>query len=896
MSGYIGSSNKKIKRAWLGVPDKNDIRINPETGKPYFAVKKKVIRKAWIGDVINVPKIVLNSEDYYDLTENTFLPFQLKNRSAISCNNKFMYIIPDAYHMYKFDGTNFIEKQPPVFSVDRDRVLEESIKLSYTSYNGSPTILYMIYVTADNNLEFSVYNIQNESWISQNNHYIQVVDPSHPTEGYDILGHYVGISYNGYNEYYLGENGSVSSRTAKWSPADVGFNFKFLDFHKSEPYSTNTDLVVSGTSIKYYKNGASHKIVTLPYTFDSDSWAGAIAEKIYICFSNGKCYSYNPTHDNNYRIEGDDRDLYNDGIYSFLKEEIDLPYKPSKTSFSFFNNGLYMLGGTNGKEFNNYYIKIPWVTLRSGPQWPLNSTLVVHNEKVHMLGGPSGRSTQHIEFGIGLYGDNCYKTTNTIQHNNIPYIIQGDDEAVSYNNSIYVFKSAAILYKCDENYNWSQVSTPFGSLNTGSISVYNGKIHIIGKNVHYTYDEESWVQQTPIDSFIKATVNYRDKLYCICSSTSAYDDYKIYSWDDEEWEYVCDTPFTRVYGTNNQIVVLNNKIHFIAFGTSDLWPSDNYNWYREHVSWDGENWNLESYLTDIADYYPCSVVYDNKIILATANINGWWVYSDDKELIWSDHFSLPYIYSKNGSSIMHNGNINILGGDRGSFSHYSYNKTLNKWSKVSLLPYSFKDGSVVVYDNKIHILGGSDYKQTHYSLTDSSWSSESNIPYDFYKGSAVVHNNKIHILGGYDASDKHYSWDGSSWSEESVLPSPFVSGSAAVYNGYIHILGKDLINNLYFKKFVSGSWIDLVVPSDIVIDSLENLNGVLYAFRKNAQTGRINGVYKYSNGNWSIAGVDLDLFDAYIIGIDSTDFYYCAINNENDKPRLMVTNLNHDFS
>ena len=69
---------------------------------------------------------------------------------------------------------------------------------------------------------------------------------------------------------------------------------------------------------------------------------------------------------------------------------------------------------------------------------------------------------------------------------------------------------------------------------------------------------------------------------------------------------------------------------------------------------------------------------------------------------------------------------------------------------VSTLPYSFYNGSAVVLNDEIHILGcgsSSNYK-SHYKYNGTSWVSVSTLPYDFSQGSAVVYNNDIHILGG----------------------------------------------------------------------------------------------------------------------------------------------------
>ena len=157
--------------------------------------------------------------------------------------------------------------------------------------------------------------------------------------------------------------------------------------------------------------------------------------------------------------------------------------------------------------------------------------------------------------------------------------------------------------------------------------------------------------------------------------------------------------------------------------------------------------------------------------------------------------TLPY-YFHNGSAVVLNNEIHILGSSDDSTytKHYKYNGT--SWESVSTLPYYFYEGSAVVLNNEIHILGSGysnssgthSYAKYHYKYDGTSWESVSTLPYNFYNGSAVVLNNEIHILGSYDSSNhtKHYKFNGSSWVNVSTLPFEFRNGFAVVLNGEIH--------------------------------------------------------------------------------------------------------------
>ena len=124
---------------------------------------------------------------------------------------------------------------------------------------------------------------------------------------------------------------------------------------------------------------------------------------------------------------------------------------------------------------------------------------------------------------------------------------------------------------------------------------------------------------------------------------------------------------------------------------------------------------------------------------------------------------------------------------------------------VSTLPYGFSQGSAVVLNDEIHIMGSYNGATSHYKYNGTSWESVSTLPYNFYEGSAVVLNDEIHIMGSdyYNGSDrlytnKYYKFNGSSWAKVRTLPYSFYGGSAVVYNNEIHILGSDDGN--YQKK------------------------------------------------------------------------------------------------
>lgn len=181
---------------------------------------------------------------------------------------------------------------------------------------------------------------------------------------------------------------------------------------------------------------------------------------------------------------------------------------------------------------------------------------------------------------------------------------------------------------------------------------------------------------------------------------------------------------------------------------------------------------------------------------------------------------LPYNFY-NGSAVVLNNEIHILGGEGNLKKHYKWNGS--NWVSVSTLPYNFYRGSVVVLNNEIHILGTSYTGDTtkHYKWNGTSWTSVSTLPYDFYGGSAVVLNNEIHILGCAPnvSRTKHYKWNGSRWTSVSTLPVQYVRNPAVVLNNEIHIFGSitdSSYNTTRFHyKWNGSSWQSLNIASSL---------------------------------------------------------------------------------
>ena len=208
--------------------------------------------------------------------------------------------------------------------------------------------------------------------------------------------------------------------------------------------------------------------------------------------------------------------------------------------------------------------------------------------------------------------------------------------------------------------------------------------------------------------------------------------------------------------------------------------------------------------------------------------------------------TLPYNFY-NGSAVVLNNEIHILGGNGKRTAHYKWNG--KSWVQVSTLPYNFEHGGCVVYNNEIHILGttfDSSYYKAHYKWNGTSWEEVSTLPFDLYYGSAVVLNNEIHILGGNGGYTKHYKYNGSTWTEVSTLPYEFYQGCAVVYNNEIHILGGRAYKEHY--KYDGTSWIKVsTLPYEFYQGCAVVYNNEIHILGGN---GGYTKHYKYDGTSW----------------------------------------------
>ena len=222
-------------------------------------------------------------------------------------------------------------------------------------------------------------------------------------------------------------------------------------------------------------------------------------------------------------------------------------------------------------------------------------------------------------------------------------------------------------------------------------------------------------------------------------------------------------------------------------------------------------------------------------------------------LKWGDSqlSTLPYNFY-NGSAVIYNNEIHILGGTDGATKHYKFNGT--SWISVSTLPYDLINGCAVVFNNEIHIMGGNGSPKGHYKFNGTSWISVSNIGLDFLNGSAVIYNNEIHIIGGTYTIRMHYKFNGTSWVSVSNTLSPIYGSSAVVCNNKIHVMGSGDGNNSRSHYIFDGSyWSALAtrLPYDFSYSSSVAINNEVHIIGS-SYSNNYKSHYKFNGSIWSI--------------------------------------------
>lgn len=348
---------------------------------------------------------------------------------------------------------------------------------------------------------------------------------------------------------------------------------------------------------------------------------------------------------------------------------------------------------------------------------------------------------------------------------------------------------------------WTEESElPFNLTMDNRAVVYDEKIHVLGwksgLDAHYSWDGTSWEQESelPYNLYGGCVATYNNKIHII----GGYDEWgyskKHRVWDGTSWEEEVDVPY--LIGQDSLCVIFNGKLRILAGSSVAPYKKDPGSAYY-HYSWDDFIWARE---LDLDFSQPSkAVVCDNKLFIYEYNNYKSYLNLNN---VWTKISKVTPYNVEGASMINYHDQINLLGGDQLRGQNV-WNATENRWQEIKLPNLKdFYNGSAIIFDNKIHILGGTVDPRMHYSWdmdTDTLiWEEESRLPYDFNDGSksgsvaSVIYDDKIHIFGGRTASIRrnHYSWDGTVWTAEELLPyTGLAMGDVVIFRNQIHVLG-----------------------------------------------------------------------------------------------------------
>lgn len=501
------------------------------------------------------------------------------------------------------------------------------------------------------------------------------------------------------------------------------------------------------------------------------------------------------------------------GMYSWdginWRRELDTPYQFGSSvrlpgCVVVYNNKIHILGGINSEDLKKHYSY-------DGTKWVSESTLpkqaipgyyaaCVSNDRIYLIVKETSALTKYAYAYDGTEWTNIDMGYTSDYSNPVSMISLYDDYGGP--EVLYAFFSDGdILMKYFGQYaSWQRTYKELSNTNPSNVIVYNNSAHFLNDTDHISVifklssgklDITVKTEPTLPESMThRPGIIYNDVFYIF---TRTY----IYHLNDQNWitneNYTLPKPFY-----NGSAVVYDEKIHILG--------GDEYS--KDHYSFDGINWSLESNMGFTPrEKNESALLYNNKIYIPGIEQNDSYRFYYFDNGSWIKGPIIPTISERSmkiNCMIVYNNKIHIFGGAWYTYTdydkHYSYDGT--EWVEENDLENGTgtESSSIVVYNNKIYIIGGRNELSVPYlkmieiyydDINSKYIQNEINIPYQFISGAAVVYHDKIHIFGGSygNTGRNHYSYDGVKWKKEFDLPYDFSNGSAVVYKDEIYLLG-----------------------------------------------------------------------------------------------------------
>ena len=494
---------------------------------------------------------------------------------------------------------------------------------------------------------------------------------------------------------------------------------------------------------------------------------------------------------------------------------------------------------------NNYKNILTTIQLENLPISYENSSSVIYNDELHILGGDGVIEYEDIYYTYDFTTSECSK------YKNLPCYYAS--KFFEYNDEIHVFgldktTDEYTHYKLN-NEEWITVSLLPYDNDDMSIIIYNDEIHILGgydssyRKAHYKWNGSEWIEVStlPHDFYNGSAVVYNNEIYIIGGTSSTNKSFYKYNEGTLEWTSVSELPYEF---SRNGAIVYNNEIHILGDADSDV----------AHYKWNGSEWITLNDLPD--DYGSDSSCYIRNDALEIKTEYDYSYTYDDKNDQWIENEDL--YFGTYDPLLLHDDKMFIMLTGSNEFyeflrSHYKWNGS--EWIEVSKLPYDFYNGCAVVYNNEIHILGTYNYEfcTSHYKFdtTTSTWISVSILPYPVSKASTLVFNDELYVLGGYGDTKACYKWNGEQWSDNIKLSFDYYNDSCLLfeYNNHLNVITGDM---LWFELNDENEWIIInSVNISGYLLSIIIINNELNVFSVDSQTYQLKHLKFNTNDNTS---------------------------------------------
>jgi hypothetical protein len=238
-----------------------------------------------------------------------------------------------------------------------------------------------------------------------------------------------------------------------------------------------------------------------------------------------------------------------------------LPYNVLNSSVVVYNDELHLLGGTNGETNHYKWDGEVWSKVSDLPFSLVDGNALVYKNEIHILNG-----TNHYKWN----GVDWSKVSD------LPYELSNGC-AIAYLNDIHLLGGIGNLtsHYIWDGTEWSQATDIPFEFSNGSAVLYNRELHILGGTNHYKWDAAVWMEASTIPhNYANGSAVVYDGIINLIGGDGTTTDY--YKWDGKGWMKVdTEIPYTFL---NGNAVVYNNDVNILGGGEEG--STNHYEFYK----------------------------------------------------------------------------------------------------------------------------------------------------------------------------------------------------------------------------------------------------------------------------------------------------------------------------